>query len=82
MKKEIHPKLNEIKVTCSCGNTFKTTSTLKKDLHVDVCDKCHPFYTGKQKIMDARGRVEQFHQRYGMPSAGKKDEKEKPEKTE
>lgn len=64
MKQNIHPKYGEIKVTCSCGNTFATRSTLGKDLHVEVCSACHPFYTGKQKIVDTAGRVEKFRQRY------------------
>jgi len=65
MKAEIHPEYAEIDVTCSCGNTFKTGSTLGKSLHVEVCSECHPFYTGKQKIVDTAGRVEKFRQRYG-----------------
>ncbi len=65
MKAGIHPEYAEIEVTCSCGNTFKTGSTLGKDLHVEVCSKCHPFYTGKQKIVDTAGRVEKFRQKYG-----------------
>ncbi len=65
MKTDIHPKYNEIDVTCSCGNTFKTRSTLGRALHVEVCSNCHPFYTGKQKIVDTAGRVEKFRQRYG-----------------
>jgi large subunit ribosomal protein L31 len=69
MKSGIHPEYNEISVTCSCGNTFKTRSTLKKDLHLDVCSACHPFYTGKQKLMDTAGRVDKFRRKYGMQSA-------------
>ena len=65
MKTGIHPKYEEIEVTCSCGNTFKTGSTVVKPLHVEVCSNCHPFYTGKQKVMDTAGRVEKFRQRYG-----------------
>jgi large subunit ribosomal protein L31 len=65
MKADIHPAYNEIDVTCSCGSTFKTGSTLGKALHVEVCSECHPFYTGKQKIVDTAGRVEKFRQRYG-----------------
>lgn len=68
MRAEIHPEYKEITVTCSCGNQFKTKSTLCRDLHIDVCDQCHPFYTGQQKIVDTTGRVELFQQRYGMPS--------------
>mgnify|MGYP001070893867 FL=1 len=67
MKAGIHPDYNELTVTCSCGSTFKTRSTLgKPGLHVEVCSACHPFYTGKQKIVDTAGRVEKFRQRYGM----------------
>lgn len=66
MKTDIHPKYDEIKVTCSCGNKFVTRSTMHKDLHVEVCSECHPFYTGKQKIVDTAGRVEKFRQKYGM----------------
>ncbi|MEW6312865.1 MAG: 50S ribosomal protein L31 [Pseudomonadota bacterium] len=64
MKTDIHPDYKEISVTCSCGNTFKTSSTLGKDLHIEVCSSCHPFYTGKQKIVDTAGRVEKFKQKY------------------
>jgi len=70
MKAGIHPNYKEVTVTCSCGDTFKTRSTLGKDaLHIEVCSSCHPFYTGKQKIVDTAGRVEKFRQRYGMKSA-------------
>ena len=65
MKDGIHPKYAEIDVTCSCGNTFKTRSTNSKPLHIEVCSSCHPFYTGKQKIVDTAGRVERFRQKYG-----------------
>jgi large subunit ribosomal protein L31 len=65
MKNGIHPEYNEVKVTCSCGNTFETKSTLGKPLNVEVCSECHPFYTGKQKIMDTAGRVEKFNQKFG-----------------
>ena len=64
MKAKIHPEYNEIKVVCSCGNAWTTRSTLNKELHVEVCSACHPFYTGKQKIMDTAGRVEKFRQKY------------------
>jgi len=64
MKNGIHPKYQEIQVTCSCGNTFTTGSTVGKPLHVEVCSSCHPFYTGKQKVVDTAGRVEKFRQRY------------------
>ncbi len=69
MKTEGHPKYTEIKVTCSCGSVFQTRSTLGKELHVEVCSQCHPFYTGKQKIMDTAGRVEKFRQKYGKTGA-------------
>ncbi|MFQ5469022.1 MAG: 50S ribosomal protein L31 [Gammaproteobacteria bacterium] len=66
MKAGIHPKYEAIQVTCSCGNTFTTRSTVGKELHLDVCSACHPFYTGKQKILDTAGRVDKFKQKYGM----------------
>ena len=66
MKTEIHPAYQEIEVNCSCGNTFKTKSTLKDELHLDVCSQCHPFYTGKQKMLDTAGRVDKFNKKYGM----------------
>lgn len=66
MKAGIHPDYQEIKVTCSCGNEFVSRSTLKDDLHIEVCSSCHPFYTGKQKIVDTAGRVDKFKRKYGM----------------
>ncbi|MCP3999859.1 MAG: 50S ribosomal protein L31 [Gammaproteobacteria bacterium] len=65
MKAEIHPEYQELKVTCSCGNDFVTRSTLKDELHIEVCSSCHPFYTGKQKILDTAGRVDKFRRKYG-----------------
>ena len=65
MKTDGHPAYNEIQVTCSCGNTFTTRSTMKKALNIEVCAACHPFYTGKQKIVDTAGRVEKFNQKFG-----------------
>ncbi|MCK5640600.1 MAG: 50S ribosomal protein L31 [Gammaproteobacteria bacterium] len=65
MKPEIHPEYNEITATCSCGNVIKTQSTAGKDLNLDVCSACHPFFTGKQKILDTAGRVDKFRQKYG-----------------
>mmetsp|Transcript_8746 Transcript_8746/g.14610 ORF Transcript_8746/g.14610 Transcript_8746/m.14610 type:complete len:83 (-) Transcript_8746:47-295(-) len=65
MKADIHPDYNEINVTCSCGSTFKTRSTRTSDLTLDVCSECHPFYTGKQKMLDTAGRVDKFRQKYG-----------------
>jgi len=64
MKPDIHPKYEEITVSCSCGNKFKTRSTLGRPLNIEVCSVCHPFYTGKQKIVDTAGRVERFRQKY------------------
>ena len=65
MKADIHPKYEVIKVVCSCGNEFVTRSTLgDKELHVEVCSSCHPFYTGKQKIVDTAGRVDKFRKKY------------------
>ena len=63
MKKELHPEYKKCMVTCACGNTFETRSTLDK-IHVEICSQCHPFYTGKQKLVDSAGRVERFHRRY------------------
>ena len=65
MKAAIHPEYNDLKVSCSCGSNFTTKSTMKKDLHVEVCSLCHPFYTGKQRIVDTAGRVEKFNQKFG-----------------
>ena len=64
MKADIHPDYTDIKVVCSCGNEFTTRSTMGKDLHIEVCSACHPFFTGKQKIMDTAGRVDKFRKRY------------------
>jgi large subunit ribosomal protein L31 len=71
MKQGIHPEYNEIKVTCSCGEVFATRSTSGKDLLLEVCSKCHPFYTGKQKIVDTAGRVDRFQQKYGLKGKSK-----------
>ena len=65
MKADIHPKYGEINVACSCGNAFVTRSTIGRDLTVEVCSSCHPFYTGKQKILDSAGQVDKFKRRYG-----------------
>lgn len=71
MKPGIHPEYKEATVTCACGNTFVTRST-KPEIRVEICSACHPFYTGKQKIVDTEGRVEKFMQKYGMKA--KKEE--------
>lgn len=64
MQVSIHPEYSVIKVACSCGSTFETRSTLCNDLHIEVCAQCHPFYTGKQKLVDTGGRVQRFRDRY------------------
>ena len=72
MKPEIHPNYTEISVVCVCGNNFKTRSTMKDDLHIEICSECHPFFTGKQKLVDTAGRVDRFNKRYargGAPAA-------------
>jgi large subunit ribosomal protein L31 len=68
MKEKIHPKYQQAKVQCACGNTFVTGST-KAELHVEVCAKCHPFFTGKQHILDIQGRVDRFNKRYAKSDA-------------
>jgi len=65
MKADIHPNYVEVKATCSCGNVIQTRSTLGKDLSLDVCSECHPFYTGKQKEVSSGGRVDKFNKRFG-----------------
>ncbi len=65
MKKDIHPELNYIEVTCACGNKFHTHTTLG-ELRLEICNECHPFFTGKQKFVDTAGRVERFKRRYGL----------------
>jgi large subunit ribosomal protein L31 len=69
MKAAIHPEYQEINVTCTCGNAFKTRSTIGHDLQVEVCSNCHPFYTGKQKIVDTGGRVDKFRKKYAAQQA-------------
>lgn len=64
MKEKIHPKYEDVTVKCGCGNTFKTRSTAK-DIHAEICSMCHPFYTGKQKFVDAAGRIERFQKKFG-----------------
>jgi large subunit ribosomal protein L31 len=73
MKTNIHPEYVEATVTCACGNTFKVGST-KAQLKVDVCSKCHPFFTGQQRILDTAGRVERFNRRYNLDQTGEKAE--------
>jgi len=69
MKSDIHPKYVETAVMCSCGNTFTTRSTRGGDLRLELCNECHPFFTGKQKLVDTGGRVERFNRRYGQRGA-------------
>ena len=68
MKKDIHPKYDEVKVTCACGNSFTTRSTTSK-INVEICSACHPFYTGKQKFVDSEGRVDRFNRKYGRANS-------------
>ena len=65
MKQGIHPNYEKTTITCACGNVIETSST-RKNLRVDVCSKCHPFFTGKQKLVDAGGRVDRFNKRFGL----------------
>ena len=65
MKTDIHPAYELVNVNCACGNTFQTRSTHKGDIHLEICSACHPFFTGKQKLVDTAGRVERFRKRYG-----------------
>ncbi|MFH1874891.1 MAG: 50S ribosomal protein L31 [Pseudomonadota bacterium] len=76
MKENIHPKSSEITVNCTCGNAIKTVSTLGQDFSVEICSACHPFFTGKQRIVDSAGRVERFQNKYAQVN------KKKAEKTE
>lgn len=64
MNHEIHPEYKEITAKCSCGKTFTTRSTAKKDIPLDICSDCHPFYTGKQKVIDTAGRIDRFNKKY------------------
>ena len=74
MKTEIHPQYQQVQVHCACGETWTTRST-KKDMRVEICSKCHPFFTGKQKLVDSAGRIDRFQQRYA-----KKEPKKEPKK--
>ncbi|WP_024461354.1 50S ribosomal protein L31 [Marinimicrobium sp. LS-A18] len=71
MKADLHPKYEDVTATCSCGNIIKTRSTLGQDFLVDVCSECHPFYTGKQKVVDTGGRIDRFKKRFGSRIAAK-----------
>ena len=65
MKKNLHPELRECEVSCACGNSFTVLSTLEK-IRLDVCNKCHPFFTGSEKVVDATGRIEKFKKKYNL----------------
>jgi large subunit ribosomal protein L31 len=66
MKKDIHPKLYDTLVKCSCGNEFTTRSTAGEEMHVEICSNCHPFYTGQQRFVDSAGRIDRFKKKYGQ----------------
>ncbi|RZO98306.1 MAG: 50S ribosomal protein L31 [Gammaproteobacteria bacterium] len=76
MRRDIHPEYSEVKATCSCGNVIGIKTTIKEDINLDVCSSCHPFYTGKQKLVDTGGRVERFEKRFGKKSKAKTEKKE------
>ncbi len=79
MKKGIHPEYHDVTVVCACGNTFRTRSTYRSDvLHLEICSHCHPFFTGKQRLVDSAGRVERFQRKYAeyrKPEAAAKEAK-------
>jgi len=81
MKEGIHPEYKVVTVTCSCGNTFQTRST-SGDLKVEICSQCHPFFTGKQKMIDSAGRIDKFEMRYGKHRKQSKEAKSKEKETE
>jgi large subunit ribosomal protein L31 len=76
LRTDIHPNYDLTTVTCSCGNSFETKSTKPGDMHIELCNECHPFFTGKQKVVDAGGRVERFQRRYGKSTFTKAGEAE------
>ena len=71
MKAGIHPAYNEVNVVCACGHTFRTRTTNKTDIRVEICSSCHPFFTGKQKLIDTAGRVDKFERKYKQQRADK-----------
>ncbi len=71
MRADIHPNYELVTVNCACGSSFQTRSTHKGDIHVEICSACHPFFTGKQKLVDTAGRVERFRKRYAKVEASK-----------
>jgi large subunit ribosomal protein L31 len=72
MKPDIHPEYKETTFSCACGNTFKALSTMGGNVHTDICSACHPFFTGKEKLVDAAGRIEKFNRRYKRNTAAAK----------
>ncbi len=76
MKEGIHPNYQDVEVRCACGNTFKTRST-KPDLHLEICSACHPFFTGRQKLIDTEGRVERFNKKFGLQTSEQRKVAEK-----
>ena len=81
MRESVHPEYTKITATCSCGNVMLINSTLKEDLNLDVCSSCHPFYTGKQKLVDTSGRVEKFEKRFGKKDKVNKTQTKDQEET-
>ncbi len=71
MKAGIHPAYSEVSVICACGQTFRTRSTHKGDIRVEICSRCHPFFTGRQKLIDSEGRIERFQRKYGKAKVQK-----------
>jgi large subunit ribosomal protein L31 len=69
MKDKIHPKYDKVKVSCACGNEFETKSTIGHEIKTEICSSCHPFFTGKQKLMDSAGRIEKFNKKFGRSTA-------------
>lgn len=69
MKAEIHPEYQETSFKCACGESFKANSTVNSEIHMDICSKCHPFFTGKEKLVDTAGRIEKFNRRYNRDAA-------------
>lgn len=78
MKPGIHPAYNELKVTCACGYSFPTRSTHKGDIRVEICAHCHPFFTGRQKLVDTEGRVDRFQKKYANSTAPRPSRKKQP----
>ncbi|MFH1143277.1 MAG: 50S ribosomal protein L31 [Candidatus Eisenbacteria bacterium] len=76
MKKGLHPRYARTKITCVCGNVIETRSTMGGEVKIEICSNCHPFFTGKQKLIDTAGRVERFRRKYGLEGSGKKAEAE------